>query len=166
MKFTDPWEHYVVDQFYDQHLFDDMISEINEICPDEGIHRDLKKFPKTKKFIDSKKWSKAYLQMFSEHREYKKLIVQNELIVLHKNKIFEIHDEIPNKILSAVTYVYPEMSRGTLLYNEDKNFVKEVDWKQNRTLFFCGIDNKTWHSYLCDENLRITINTFLIDCEV
>lgn len=164
MKYEYPWLHYVVDNFYNYREFDAMVSELLELNPQANIYRDdeLDKFPKTKKCIESKKLSVAYLKMFPTHREFGKLRINNELVIMRENKEFGIHDEIPEKILSAVTYVYPKCNKGTLLYNEEKKFVKEVEWQTNRTLFFCGITNKTWHSYQCDSNLRITINSFLV----
>ena len=64
---------------------------------------------------------------------------------------FPIHDDTPNKLLSGVVYLKPEKNIGTIFY-EDKqgNGRKEIDWKQNRAVFFSRAERETWHSYQSD----------------
>jgi hypothetical protein len=101
---------------------------------------------------------------FPKHREFsEKLYKKNQIIVCVGDTEFKIHCDSPDKILSVVTYVYPEKSVGTVIYDTNKNYVKTVEWKQNRTLIFAPLDDITWHNYKSeDKNLRITFNTFLM----
>ena len=64
---------------------------------------------------------------------------------------FPIHDDTPNKLLSGVVYLKPEKNIGTIFY-EDKqgNGRKEIEWKQNRAVFFSRRERETWHSYQGD----------------
>ena len=64
---------------------------------------------------------------------------------------FPIHDDTPNKLLSGVVYLKPEKNIGTIFY-EDKqgNGRKEIEWKQNRAVFFSRTERETWHSYQGD----------------
>ena len=64
---------------------------------------------------------------------------------------FPIHDDTPNKLLNGVVYLKPEKNIGTIFY-EDKqgNGRKEVEWKQNRAVFFSRAERETWHSYQSD----------------
>ena len=72
-----------------------------------------------------------------------------------------IHDEEYNKFYSLVVYIDPVESTGTLLYDENQNFVKEVEWKPNRALLFKGIPKITWHNYENNtDQVRFTFNSF------
>tara|TARA_B100001057_G_C22484449_1_gene807704 strand:- start:32 stop:658 length:627 start_codon:yes stop_codon:yes gene_type:complete len=75
-----------------------------------------------------------------------------QIIETGKNYKFPIHDDTPNKLLSGVIYLFPEKNSGTLFYDDKsgKN-KKEVDWLQNRAVFFSREERKTWHSYEGDK---------------
>ena len=61
---------------------------------------------------------------------------------------FPIHDDTPNKLLSGVVYLKPEKNAGTIFYKNKKGEGKnEIEWKQNRAVFFSRIERETWHSY-------------------
>ena len=67
------------------------------------------------------------------------------------NYKFPIHDDTPNKLLSGVIYLKPEINSGTIFYKNKKGADKnEVEWKQNRAVFFSRSENETWHSYQGD----------------
>ena len=66
---------------------------------------------------------------------------------------FPIHDDTPNKLLSGVVYLMPEKNSGTFFYKNKKGDDKrEIEWKQNRGVFFSRSEKKTWHSYEGDKN--------------
>ena len=68
-----------------------------------------------------------------------------------KNYKFPIHDDTPNKLLSGVIYLSPEKNSGTIFYeNKRGDSKKEVEWLQNRAVFFSRSENKTWHSFQGD----------------
>jgi hypothetical protein len=48
-----------------------------------------------------------------------------------------------------------------VLYDKDKKLSKIITWKPNRAFTFCGVQNKTWHSYgHWDKTTRVTVNFF------
>lgn len=70
------------------------------------------------------------------------------IIVTSKNKKFPIHDDTPNKLLSGVIYLMPSTNSGTYFYNNRMGAGKtQVEWKQNRAVFFSRKERETWHSY-------------------
>jgi hypothetical protein len=75
----------------------------------------------------------------------------------------KIHSEAEDKTVSIVVYLYPDTSTGTALYQENnrESFVKEIDWKPNSSMLFCGEKNVTWHDFCSRENPRVTLNFFL-----
>ena len=69
------------------------------------------------------------------------------------NYVFPIHDDTPDKLLSGVIYLKPENNTGTFFYDSKKGMNKrEVEWKQNRAVFFSRKERSTWHSYEGDKN--------------
>ena len=75
------------------------------------------------------------------------------------NYVFPIHDDTPDKLLSGVIYLKPENNKGTFFYDSKKGINKrEVEWKQNRAVFFSRKERSTWHSYEGDKkNNRIAL---------
>ena len=70
------------------------------------------------------------------------------IIQTGKNYKFPIHDDTPNKLLSGVIYLYPKKNSGTIFYSNKKGDEKKnVEWIQNRAVFFSRIEKKTWHSF-------------------
>ncbi len=64
---------------------------------------------------------------------------------------FPIHDDTPDKLLSGVIYLKPEKNLGTFFYDsKNGENVNEIEWKQNRAVFFSREEKKTWHSYRGD----------------
>ena len=170
---TNPWEHLVIDNFYDYSMLTDVSKEIiyylktNKIVKKQTLIKTTEldfaaELPKTLKYINSNKIDESILTLFSKHRSYSKLSTYSEINVCFGRFNYPIHDEAPYKVLSAVTYLFPEKGKGTMLYGNDKYISNEVEWKPNRTLIFAPIDEVTWHSYeSSSENIRVTINTFL-----
>lgn len=68
---------------------------------------------------------------------------------------YPIHPEHIKKGISLLVYLSEEENYGTELYDEDKNFVKQIEWKNNRAFIMSGFDNQngtlqgtsTWHTY-------------------
>jgi hypothetical protein len=75
------------------------------------------------------------------------------------NYKFPIHDDTPNKLLSGVIYLNPIKNSGTYFYDNKKgDNKKEVEWKQNRAVFFSRAEQKTWHSFKGDgESSRLVL---------
>lgn len=54
-----------------------------------------------------------------------------------KDYKFPIHDDTPDKLLSGVIYLNPKKNSGTIFYdNKRGDNKKEVEWLQNRAVFF------------------------------
>ena len=66
-----------------------------------------------------------------------------------------VHTENIYRAISLTVYMGKEKNYGTLLYDENKNFVKEIEWKYNRAFVMAGFNNQkgklpgisTWHTY-------------------
>jgi len=179
---TYPWEHLIIDNFYDEQLFANMKKEMSEFIREKknNYTHDIRKqkrflimdtdinfpkiLPETYKCLISRPVDASYLDFFSKVRDYISIKAESEINVCLDDLDYPIHDENIKKILSCVVYVMPEESRGTILYDKDKNFVKELEWKPNTMFIFPGLEGITWHSYKCiPGSYRITINTFLKD---
>jgi len=73
------------------------------------------------------------------------------IIATHKDYKFPIHDDIPNKLLSGIIYIKPEKNLGTLFFSTKKGGdKKEIEWKQNRGVFFSRKEKESWHTYQGD----------------
>ena len=65
------------------------------------------------------------------------------IIKTGKDYVFPIHDDTPNKLLSGVIYLYPNLNTGTIFYKNKKGDDKKtIEWKQNRAVFFSRIERK------------------------
>lgn len=170
---TNPWPYTVVDNFYDLKLHSQAVKEIIKyIKVTKPTSRQIlikttdsnfsALFPDTLAYINSNAINEETLKLFSVHRDYTNISSYSEINICLGDFSYPIHDEAPHKILSAVTYLFPLVGKGTIIYDEQKNKVSEVEWKPNRTLIFAPLDNITWHSYESRSTpLRITVNTFL-----
>ncbi len=74
------------------------------------------------------------------------------IIETGSNCEFPIHDDTPNKLLSGVIYLRPSKNFGTFFYDNKRGKGKhEVEWLENRAVFFSRIERETWHSYKGDK---------------
>lgn len=175
-----PWDHGIIVDTYPEDHFLLMIKEVedNWVKGLDKLHEDnstiiLKEnnrlFSDTLKCIQSFNIHNFYKKIsprFKEKRiipEGKRLVEVNSLGI-STNYPHDIHHETKTKIISLITYLSPTMSSGTHLYSNksSKSLKKVIEWKTNKTFFFFGIDNKTWHSYTAlDSTPRITLSRFL-----
>lgn len=173
--YTHPWEYLVLDDFYDAGLFAKMTEELTAYIGDrehgvssrhqiKRVHtQQAEAFPHTAACIASRLIDESYLAHFSQVRPYTELSLFTDVNVCMDDLSFPIHDEIETKVLSSVTYLLPETSKGTTLYDRDKQFVTTIEWKPNRTLIFAAQSGVTWHSYeSAAGSYRMTVNQFLM----
>jgi hypothetical protein len=164
----EPWPHIIINDFYDYKLFESMRTELKQYAMDnvrkqQVIVTDLSSLPNTLVCIASRPITDDYIKLFPEHRSYDKLVPKHEISFCVGDFEYPIHDEWSEKILSAVTYIFPDTGIGTILYDINKQYHYTADWKPNSTLIFPGITNKTWHNYKSTAgSIRITQNTFLM----
>jgi len=91
--------------------------------------------------------------------------VDYALQVQNPHQKSEIHIDHGRKLWSFVCYLFPKNSSGTGLYDKDKNFLQEIEWKQNRAFAFSsrgGDVEPTWHDYgNNDDEYRVTLTVFI-----
>jgi hypothetical protein len=122
------------------------------------------KLPSTAACLRSKVINEYVLSVFSKHRDYKgELQTVVNINIIFDGGSYPIHDDCTEKVLTNVIFVSPDISCGTKIYDENKNFIKSVDWQENTSLIFPPLDNITWHSYeSLPDSYRVTINQFLL----
>ena len=102
-----------------------------------------------------KNYHNSGIQLLAElNPEKVKLYEYSEFHIIEtgKNYKFPIHDDTPNKLLSGVIYLMPKKNVGTLFYdNKIGANKKEINWLQNRAVFFSRTERQSWHSYEGDK---------------
>ena len=177
----DPWRHQCIENFFQQTDFDKIkfaaiklgkiykdkfitsdnclsLAEVYDIIGEEVFNIILEANRKILDNVDS------IVKNFSNYNKFKQYISFPSFHILPPNSGWQkIHDESSDKTVSIVVYLYPEISVGTTLYKENnrnsKN--KEIPWKQNSAMLFCGQSGVTWHDFCSRETPRITLNFFL-----
>ena len=161
----DPWPHAVIDNVWNLNLEPNenkRLPNATYVMWMNGVH-DI--------FYDN---IEPILNKFLSHEggykeRYKDLYyIDYALQVQPPDSTSVIHIDHGRKLWSFVNYLFPINSNGTGLFDENKKFVREVKWKQNRGLAFSssGPGNKrkaTWHEYKNDSktDYRITMSVFI-----
>ena len=102
----------------------------------KGLHKNY--HGKAFKILEELNYEKSQLYEYSDFT----------IIKTGKNYKFPIHDDTPNKLLSGVIYLSPEINTGTILFDDKQGNNKHtIEWKLNRSLFFSRRERETWHSY-------------------
>jgi len=101
------------------------------------------------------KYNEVLLKILKELNPEKLNLYDYSMISLArtgKDFKFPIHDDTPEKILSGVIYLNPEINSGTNFYDGKLSGMKKsIEWKKNRAVFFSREERKTWHSYEGDK---------------
>lgn len=80
------------------------------------------------------------------------------LVIAGRDFSFPIHRDTPNKLLSGVIYLYPEVNKGTIIYNSSRKKNLEIEWRQNRAFFFSRTEKDSFHRYFSDgKSNRVTL---------
>jgi len=92
--------------------------------------------------------SKAFQILREFSPEKLKLYEYSEfhIVITGKDYAYPIHNDSHNKLLSGVIYLSPKENCGTSLYSPNKKKIKNIEWKQNKGLFFSRTE-ETYHSY-------------------
>ena len=167
--YTKPWPHLVIDNFYDDETW-------AYVCDKESLFKEYKdqaelkthgiSFSHIEDYILKSYFSKHLpidylLEKFPNHRDFYQLEPDASLKVSRLPKLFSIHDEVSHKVFSVITFIEPEHSIGTILFDQEKNLNKIITWKPNRAVVFAPIDNVTWHSFgNWEETDRYTVDFF------
>jgi hypothetical protein len=176
-----PWRHQCIEDFFQQEDFEKVkiaAIELEKIYKDKLITADnclsLAEVYDTigeevfniileanKKLLNN---IELIVKNFPNHNKFKDYISLPSFHILPPNSGWQkIHDESSDKTVSVVVYLYPENSIGTTLYEENNRNSnnKEIPWKQNSAMLFCGQQGVTWHDFCSKENPRVTLNFFL-----
>jgi hypothetical protein len=175
--YTDPWPHQIVDEFFEasdfekisiaclklqDHYKDQIVTadscssfaEVYDIIGEEVFEIILKS---NRKLLDN-------IEQYPINKVFEQYVSFPTFHILPPNvPPQKVHDEALDKSISVVVYLYPTNSVGTALFKTQsrESFVKEVEWKPNRAMSFCGQENVTWHDFYSREEPRITLNYFV-----
>ena len=160
-KYTYPFEHLVIDNFFTDHLIEKILSlSSNEKRLNRVYDKEIINYFEDNTGIDFIKQHLTYNKNEpngSSYCEIARCVPDPE-----RGYMFGIHDEHAKKKVSTVVYIAPQYGSGTFLYNENKELVKQVAWKPNRAFIFSGIPGVTWHDYgHWEPEKRITVNYFI-----
>ena len=180
-----PWRHQIIDNFFDEGDFIEVeqscirllsnyeglaitghdcltIAQVYDII---GVTAFDIIMESNRKMLDN---FDSIVKNFPNHRRFSKYFCIPTFHILPCNfGPQKIHDEAYDKTSSLVVYLYPESSVGTALFkdNTQDSFVRELEWKQNRAMLFCGEENVTWHDFYSKDNPRVTLNYFIRECK-
>ena len=178
---TEPWNHQYIDRFFEEEEFQKIqesskilqeyykdqiitandclnLAQVLDCIGDEVFDIILES---NRKILDN---IENIIKFYPNHNRYDDYISFPSFHILPPETDWQkIHDESKDKTVSIVVYLYPENSTGTSLYkNKDRgSFVKEIEWKSNSAMLFCGEEDVTWHDFCSKENPRVTLNYFI-----
>jgi len=89
-----------------------------------------------------------------------------EIVKVEPDYCYPIHIDHERKKCTAVVYLYPQESSGTVLYDSNEEYSRTSKWKQKRVFMFTNNSEETYHSYHNDtKTYRYTLNAFLLDAD-
>lgn len=167
--YLSPWPYMVIDDFYDKETWE-YVQNRNYLFSKYKDKAEIKTHgicfmdvedPVIKDYF-CKKLPVDYLESkFSKHRDYTRLDPMIHIKLSNRPNLFAIHDELPLKVYTALTYIQPEHNVGVIMYDQNKVFKRVITWKPNRAVVFAAIDNVTWHNFgSWDDTDRFTIDFF------
>jgi hypothetical protein len=175
-----PWQHKIIDNFLPEDILISIKQQINifytekenkkakVIMMDEALNLGISSCV-VEKIVDfSDNLIKNIQVIVSDHEtnnfEKGTYFIFPKFGLTGNNFVHKIHDENPFKVLNIVTYIYPEIATGTILYkkNDINSFAKEIPWKENRAFLTYPVQGKSWHNWLHinSDEPRLTLNLF------
>ena len=171
--YTKPWPHLVIDNFYNDETWAYVCNKnflykkhkSEAIVRPYGISFSHIDDPVLASYISEKLPVDFLVSKFPNHRKFNELKLDISLKVLNLPKLFPIHDDGDGtQTFSLITYIEPEHSVGTILFDKDKNLDKIVTWKPNRAVIFASIPGVSWHSAgNWEEADRYSVVNFWVD---
>lgn len=153
--YIEPWPHLVIDNFYDNETW-------NYVCNKKALFNNHKnkaivrpygisfshiEDPILASYFSEKLPVDFLAKKFPNHRDFDELNLDISLKVLNLPKLFPLHDDADNtQTFSLITYIEPDHSVGTILFDKDKNLNKIVTWKPNRAVIFASVPDISWHT--------------------
>jgi len=162
-----PWPHHIIEGFLRPKDFNKII-ELTDCLPRGKDNDRYSGF--IKPTCES---SKTIVEIYSKRvdilvEKYFTDVNMDDYVILIEysscGKGFEypIHNDAPEKLFSIVHYISPDNSEGTKLYNKDRSFHSEAEWRPNNALMFRRTED-TWHSFSSKNFIRQTINIILAE---
>ena len=158
-----PWQHYIIDDFLDQHDFSLVYDHCNQYT-NLKTEREQHWYDKESEIYDLFYfYAYHFISKIDQIKKVDKYNFQCERSICAPEYDYnEIHVDAKGKVFSIVLYV-SNHGRGTEIYSlpTRSSFQKIVEWKQNRAFAFFRSD-KSWHNFA---NIgvhfpRVTINSF------
>lgn len=167
--FDNPFEHVVIDNFFDKEDYEFCLQGLNE-KKELGIWNSTDKVRKRKLKKDLFDYKKDTNERFAKYfelidsldsikidpeKEYTSEYVYSLRLKDENFPEYPLHTENIYKAITVVVYMSEEPNCGTELYDNNKKFVKEIEWKNNRAFIMSGYNNQkgrlpgnsTWHTY-------------------
>ena len=172
-KYSDPWPHIVIDNFYPddiweyltkdrQSLFDQY--KDNAVIEPINVNYTSVQDKKLLDFFTSRVSLDYCISNFPNHRDYDTITPWINLKIdrdILDEYMFPIHVDYHTKVFSCITYIEPLHANGTILFDENKNFDRVVAWKPNRAVIFSSVENVTWHTWgAWEKESRYTVDFF------
>ncbi len=160
-KFTYPYEHLIIDNFFPQNILDKILN-----LPNHGKRVMRIEDPEIFNYFEDN----TGIDFIKKHLTYNKKEPNGSSYCEiarcepdpDRGYIYGIHDEHLKKKVSTVVYIDPQYGSGTILYNEHKELAKLVTWKPNRAFIFVGKPGVTWHDYgHWEPQTRVSVNYFI-----
>lgn len=174
-KYSDPWDHYVVDDFLLPERFEDikrLVEKEKEYLNMFGYYSRSNHYYRFEGTDLLPEVNDLFDKLFPDRSDGLKKI--NHWSIHPENFQYKLHVDNKSRLYTAVLYISPEENVGTFLAKNNGSFKDnhessdtkseyevEVEFKPNR-LFIHKSDPHTWHRY-GSSTQRVTLNTFLVD---
>ena len=181
---SDPWPHIVIDNFFNENLYQDIVRQTlqSELYAKVAKHDKIATYLNYDEFgnivqnnnldkcLSSDVIDDIYEYYFDECVDLLSQLDSSKVPDLKYMQIGvtycgsnytgeKVHVDRPEKLLSIVVYIAPEENIGTVLYKNETEISKQIDWKPNRSLIFSRDDDQTptWHHYYSNKNKRVAV---------
>ena len=153
---TDPWAHTVTENHIDEAEFANLRQQCEKLL--DIKMSDMPTFKgQTENQIQPRRFKEFGIDWYDQILEISENIFNNSKRL---NDYFPEHRWYNDLCVTAYIGVQPPKPYKHEIH--DETVVKEAPWKPNSTMIFCGVHNKTWHSYESTEDSnRVTLNFFI-----
>tara|TARA_R100000742_G_C4277662_1_gene99731 strand:+ start:724 stop:1335 length:612 start_codon:yes stop_codon:yes gene_type:complete len=182
MIHTDPWQYMTIDSFLSPKRWEEFQALASIELNNYNENPELTPSGKWIRWVDedilpeSNKLHKMMERFREPPKNVKKIM---HWTVCPPNYTMPMHCDYHARFFTAVYYISPKESYGTVLckndsaYNdtnlrntpfETNEYELEVEWKQNKLFAFNNLD-KAWHYYKSGNEPRIIIQSFFVDLD-
>lgn len=153
-KYTHPWEHYVVDNFFSESMFnrlrEEKVESINFVENGTGRDSVTQRCFITHDYKEDlgnelvKEYESYFPQLYSITGDLYDSHYRMELASDNDMYYSNSHLDSLDKKVTIITYISAPTNLGTDLYTTHDSEPYNVEWKDNRSLIFKP-GNKEWH---------------------